>query len=475
MIPNLFSELSQAALPQVAREGAAVPAYCRSGVQPGVVHLGLGAFNRAHQALVFDDLLARGDTRWGVLGVATRSWQLADTLAAQDGLYAVKLASVAGASWRVAGSVLQTCAAAREPERVHAAIANAATRWVTVTVTEKGYDASLAELLVEGFRQRRNTGLAGLTVASCDNLSRNGDKLKALCLERCADSFEKSLADWIARECRFPNSMVDRIVPAATATCMQEAAAVLGVRDQAALVSETFWQWVIEDNFVEPGDGSVLALSGVTVVPDVGPYEDAKLRMLNGSHSALACLGALMGLPTVFDCVSQPTVRQFIFQLMSLEVMPHLERPDLPAYRDALLERFGNPEIKHGVHQIATDSSQKIGLRWLPSILAQLQAGGSSEHLAFAAAAWMRYCLGEDDCGNLYVINDPQAGLLGGIARSNRADMHASVDAFFNQYSIWGDALASQINWKHSSCRWLQEIYTHGTARALALFIQESA
>ena len=460
--------LCQNTLNQPALQGIAIPVYERYGLVPGVVHLGLGAFSRAHQALVFDDLLARGDPRWGVLGVATRSWALADTLTAQDGLYAVRLANAAGWSWRVVGSLLQTCAATREPGMVHAAIANPATRWVTVTVTEKGYDQSLAALLVEGLRQRWNTGLGGLTIASCDNLSHNGDKLKALCLEASTDSV---FSDWLTRTCRFPNSMVDRIVPAATAQCTEEAAAVLGVRDNAALFSEVFWQWVIEDDFVEPEDALVLAGAGVTVVADVGPYEDAKLRMLNGSHSALACIGILMGLGTVFEGVSNHGLQRFIRQLMQEEVMPHLTRPALPAYGEALMQRFANPEVKHGLHQIATDSSKKIGLRWVPSIAAQLQAGASVDHHAFAAAAWMRYWLSEDEQGRPYAISDPQAAELTQLARTHQGSMEDMARAFLDVRAVWGEALGQHPVLKRVVVHWLQEIAAKGTAAALQAFL----
>ena len=460
--------LCQNTLNQPALQGIARPMYARQGTTPGVVHLGLGAFNRAHQALVFDDLLARGDARWGVLGVATRSRALADTLAAQDGLYAVRLANAAGTSWRVVGALLQTCAATREPGMVHAAIANPATRWVTVTVTEKGYDQSLAALLVEGLRQRRDAGLGGVTVASCDNLSHNGDKLKALCLAASTDS---AFADWLTRTCCFPNSMVDRIVPAATAQCAEEAAAALGVRDNAALFSEVFWQWVIEDNFVATGDGYVLSSAGVTVVADVGPYEDAKLRMLNGSHSALACIGILMGLGTVFDGVSHPGLQRFIRQLMQVEVMPHLTRPALPEYGEALLQRFANPEVQHSLHQIASDSSQKIGLRWVPSIAAQLQAGASVDHHAFAAAAWIRYWLAKDEQGKPYAISDPQAADLTQRARTHQGSVEEMASAFLDVRAVWGEAVGQHPAWRRAVVHWLREIAAKGIRGALQDFL----
>lgn len=462
--------LSQQALAQLSLKGINVPAYARD-IAPSVVHLGLGAFHRAHQALVFDDLLRGSDERWGVLGVATRSSQLADTLNKQDGLYCVRQADARGEVWRLSGAIFQTCAVLEDPARVMAAIASPATRWLTLTVTEKGYDAALAGVIIKGLALRQQAGLAGLTIASCDNLQHNGDKLKSLCLAAAGDA---QLAAWIAAACRFPNSMVDRIVPAAVPRCSEQALAVLGVRDNAALFTESFWQWVIEDNFVDAADGRVLARAGVTVVADVRPYEDAKLRMLNGSHSALACLGVLIGLPTVFDCVSDCNIRCFLYQLMTREVMGNLSRPGLNEYRDELLDRFVNPEVKHGVHQIATDSSQKIGLRWLPSILAQRRAGASFAHHAFAAACWMRYCLGEDEGGNSYAINDPQAPLLRQIAHTHRGSSRATVDAFMQLSTIWGDALGTDAGWKKEVARWHARIASGGAMRALQTLQEES-
>ena len=463
--------LCQAELGRLAAAGVDVPLYARGGVSPGVVHLGLGAFQRAHQAIVFDQLLRAGDSRWAVLAVATRSVRLADTLAAQDGLYAVKLASAKGESWRLVGSLVQTCAARTQARRVHAAIANASTRWLTLTVTEKGYDADLASFLIEGLRLRHASGLGGLTIACCDNLSHNGDKLKALLIHACNhDAFSQ----WLQAKCRFPNSMVDRIVPAATSHCVDEAAIALGVVDNGALFAEQFWEWVIGDNFVDPSDATQLAKAGVTVVPDVGPYEAAKLRMLNGSHSALACIGAVMGLATVFDAVTQPAIRQFIYRLMTHEVMPNLDRPGLGHYRDALLERFGNPAIEHSLHQIATDSSKKIGLRWVPSILDQLQTGGRIDHLAFAAAAWMRYCMGQDDAGKRFVINDPQAQLLGSIARQMPGDIDAAIALFLALPGVWGTALPPMPAWSDAVTRAGHEILHYGVAGALERLLAAS-
>lgn len=445
----------------------ALPRHDRAQAATGVVHLGLGAFHRAHQAIVFDALLAGGDARWGVLGVAMRSTELADALVRQDGLYTLQIASAAGRHWQIAGAIQQTCVAAREPEQVIAAIAAPATRWVTLTVTEKAYGPDLAALLVKGLAARQAASLGGLTVASCDNLTGNGDKLRALCVGAAQDT-DGPLAAWIAAHCVFPNSMVDRIVPAATAQHCADAAEVTGLDDACALGTEGFWEWVIEDRFVDPADGALLASAGVTVVHDVLPFEQAKLCMLNGSHTAIAMLGAVMGLPTVSDCVANADIHRFVSGLMTGVMMPQLTRPGLPAYRDALLARFANPDLRHKVHQIASDSSLKIPLRWLGTITARLAAGRQVEPLAFASAVWMRYLLAEDDAGQPYTISDPMAATLQAIAQQHRSDAAATVQALTALPSIWGDALQADTRWTLRVTFWLQRIQTLGVALALA-------
>ena len=452
-------------LPALAERGVITPGYPRIG-PPGVVHLGLGAFHRAHQALVFDDLLRRGDARWGVLGVAMRNTSLADTLAAQDGLYSVQLASSAGVSWRVGGAIRQTCVAAREPQQVVQAIAAASTRWITLTITEKAYQPALAALLVQGLAQRRITGLPGLTIASCDNLADNGRKLQALCAQAARQQHGAALADWVTTVCRFPSSMVDRIVPAASATCLAAAEQALGVPDRAALGTEQFWEWVIERNFFAPSDAQALASVGVTVVDNVAPFEEAKLRLLNGSHSAMACIGAVAGLPVISDCIAVPTIRDFIHGLMTAEVGPQLQRPDWPAYRDALLARFANPALQHSVHQIATDSSQKIPQRWVPAVRDALRAGLPASRLAFGAAAWMRYCQGVDEAGRCYALSDPHAERLQTAARMYVGDSHATFDSLGRRPEVWGDALPHHDRWRSAVITQLEQISSQGILAA---------
>jgi fructuronate reductase len=466
----LLEPLTPAALQSISQRGVTVPEYARGGT-PGVVHLGLGAFHRAHQAWVFDALLRTGDTRWGVLGVAMQNTQLADALAAQSGLYAVQIASTGGTEWQVGGAIWQTCVAAREPDCVVRALAAAGTRWVTITVTEKGYQSTLADLLVRGLAARHAAGLGGLTIASCDNLTGNGHKLQALCI----NAAPPALATWINSACAFPNSMVDRIVPAATPGRLAAAADALGVADACALGTEAFWEWVIERRFVDAGDGAALAAHGVTVVDDVAPYEEAKLRMLNGSHTAMACMGAVAGLPVIGECITQPAVATFISGLMTHEIGPYVRRTDWPAYRDALLQRFGNPALQHSVHQIATDSSQKIPQRWPPSVEAALSAGTSFERLAFAAAAWMRYVRGYDEQGRAYVQNDPMAAQLLALAQAHAGDASATVQSLGTLTAVWGVTLPHHTAWLARVTHWLAHIDQHGMMAALAYFNSQQA
>lgn len=465
--------LAAAALPLLPT-GVDAPRYARPANGFGVVHLGLGAFHRAHQAMVFDQLLRQGDARWGVLGVAMRSTELADALAAQDGLYAVQVASDSGIQWAVPGALFATAVAARERARVVAALVAPSTRWATLTVTEKGYGADLARLIVDGLAARRSADASGLTIASCDNLRGNGKRLRALCLAAARDA-DPALADWIETHCAFPDSMVDRIVPASTPERLAAAEAALGLHDATALGTEAFWEWVIEDHFADPADAQVLQAVGVRVTKDVAAYEDAKLRMLNGSHTAMACMGAVAGLPHVADCVAQPEVRRFVHGLMTHEIAPHLARSDWPDYRDALLRRFANPQLRHRVHQIAMDCSQKIPQRWPASIVGQVHHGRGAERFAFAAAAWMRYCLGSDEHGNAYTLSDPMGDELLALAQRHAGDAVATANALGTVTSIWGDVLPGRQDWLQRVAHWLDRINTEGLLTALAQLNQESA
>ena len=438
-------------------------AYARNG-EPGVVHLGLGAFHRAHQAMVFDRLLASGDARWGVHAVGMTQPALVNALRQQDGLYAVRVADQQGSHWEVPGALWRFNVAATEREAVVQAIGTLATRWVTLTVTEKGYTPALAQLLIDGLRLRWQKQLPGLTLASCDNLQANGHKLQALVLAEAQDA---GLRNWIETHCAFPCSMVDRIVPATSDAVREAAEQELGVQDPTALGVEAFWEWVIEDRFADTSDGPLLAAQGVRVTPEVHVYEDAKLRMLNGSHSAMALIGAVTGRPYIASCIEVPHIRQFVHRLMTREVAPHLQRSDWMAYRDALIARFGNPHLRHSVHQVATDSSLKIPLRWVPSVQAQLAQGQSVEHHALATAIWLRHGLAVDESGQPYTVNDPLADWLQANAAGQREAPEASLQGLLSRTDLWGQTLPTHSHWRARVAHWHRVVLDVGVDRAI--------
>jgi fructuronate reductase len=447
------------------------PMYDRTALAPGVVHLGLGAFHRAHQAMVFDQLLAGGDTRWGIHGVGMTRPDLVNQLRAQNGLYAVRVADGQGVKWQVPGALWRTSVATTERDDVVQAIAAPSTRWVTLTVTEKGYTPALGQLLLDGLRLRQQTGLPGITVASCDNLQGNGHKLQALVKAEISakDTTQKDaeLLRWLDAHCAFPCSMVDRIVPAATPEVLAAAQEALGVKDHCALSTEGFWEWVIEDRFSDPADAALLQSEGVRVTADVHSYEEAKLRMLNGSHTAMALMGAVTGRPFIASCINVPHIREFVFRLMGQEVAPHLSRSDWADYRTALIARFGNPYLKHSVHQIATDSSQKIPQRWPPSVLGQIGQGAAFEHHALAAAVFVRYTLAVDEQGQAYALTDPQASSLMALGAAQRTEPEACVRALLAREDLWGSALPHEAAWTARVTHWHHHILQHGVDAAI--------
>lgn len=465
-----LSALALSSLPFTVK----TPRYNRTAHAPGVVHLGLGAFHRAHQAMVFDQLLAAGDTRWGIHGVGMTRPALVEQLRAQDGLYAVRVADGQGVTWQVAGALWRTSVATTERDAVVQAIAAPTTRWVTLTVTEKGYTSALGQLLLDGLRLRQQAGLPGITIASCDNLQGNGHLLQAL-VKNAATTHDGELLRWLEARCAFPCSMVDRIVPAATPEVLAAAQEALGVPDQCALSTEGFWEWVIEGRLADPADAALLQSAGVRVTGDVHSYEEAKLRMLNGSHTAMALIGAITGRPFIASCIGVPHIREYVHRLMGQEVAPHLSRSDWADYRTALMARFGNPYLKHSVHQIATDSSQKIPQRWPPSVLGQIAQGASFEHHALAAAVFVRYTLGVDENGQAYALNDPQAQSLMALGAAQCTEPETCVRALLAREDLWGSALPQHAGWIARVTHWHQHILRHGVDAAVQQLLTQAA
>ena len=370
-------------LPETAR-----PLIDPATTEVGVLHLGLGVFHRGHQVGYTEEAMAAtGDTRWGICAAGIRSRATVDALAAQDGLFAVLVRDgrPEPVELRVYGALRETLLGAEVVER----LADPRITVVTLTVTEKGYlpGSAVIEWLAEGLRRRAAAGAGPVTVLSCDNLPRNGrvvgDAVRAAAGE---------LRGWIEENVAFPSSMVDRIVPYVRPEDLEAVAAGLGVTDRAAVATEPFRQWVIEDRFA--ADRPAWERTGALIVPDVTPYELMKLRLLNGAHSLIAYLGLLHGCETIAEAVSRDDIAAAVRALMDEDVTPTLPVPegfDLEAYKRSLMARFANPALRHQTTKVAEDGSLKLPLRLVTVLRERLAAGATPAHAALAIAAWMRW------------------------------------------------------------------------------------
>jgi fructuronate reductase len=473
------------------------PGYDRSAVSSGVVHLGVGAFHRAHQAVVFDDLIRAGDRRWGVRGASLRSPDVRDQLNPQNGLYSVLVRDGASERVRIVGALSEVLVAPEDPAALVAALGAPETHLVTLTVTEKGYklDPATGELLdsdpdlaadlaslaaprtAPGFitaalAVRRERGLPALTAISCDNLPHNGARLRAAVLAIAA-RHDPALRDWIAEHAAFPQTMVDRIVPATTDADIEALAGRLGVLDAAMVKTEPFTQWVVEDSFA--GERPDLAAAGVQLTDSVAPWEEAKLRLLNGAHSAIAYLGGLAGIEFVHQFVARPAGARFVERLWD-EAAPTLSPPpglDVAAYRRALMGRFANPALQHRTRQIAMDGSQKLPQRLLSTISARLQRGQSIEALGFAVAAWMRWQAGRDDAGQAFIVDDPLAGRTRELVE--RASQPAdAVQALLTLSAVFPADLAADARFVAVLTKHAERLSRSGALGAMEAFLAEA-
>ena len=408
----------------------------------GIVHLGLGAFFRAFGCIYVSDAMAASGGDWGIVGVSLRRPDIRDALAPQDWAYTAVSLSPDGDVPRVVDILNEVLVAPEDPGAVLAAMADPDVKIVSLTVTEKGYcqDPATGNLLrdhpdiqhdltndqpksalgfvLRALQVRHARGLRPFTVLSCDNLSQNGALLRGLVLEM-AQRIDPELAAWIAAEARFPSTMVDRITPATTQADIERVHAMTGALDAAPVLHEPFGQWVIEDDFVD-GVRPDLAQVGVQFVPDVSGFEHMKLRMLNGSHSAIAYLGYLAGHKTISDAVSAPVFARFVRVLWG-EVIPTVDAPpgvDLARYADQLFARYANPMIQHQTWQIAADGSQKLPPRILESLREAMQAGRDAPALCLTVAAWMRYVSGVDEAGQTIDVRDPLAQDLAALVKT---------------------------------------------------------
>ncbi|AHE36012.1 mannitol dehydrogenase [Burkholderia pseudomallei] len=480
VMPLLSSDHCRALPPEVSR-----PRYDRRALRTGIVHLGLGAFHRAHQACYTETLVERGDLRWGIAGVELRRRHTVERLAAQDHLYSVTERAGDAARTRVVGAVHRTLFAPQALATLLGLIADPSVSIVSLTVTEKGYyrrpggggldldDPAIRRDLAQPHAPSTTLGVlaagirlraahAPLSVLSCDNMPSNGDTLRAL-LAQYAEQTDGALARRIRCDVAFPNTMVDRIVPAATPESLDWVQSRIGVRDEAAIVCEPFAQWVFEDRFA--GARPRWEDAGALVAADVRPYEKMKLRLLNGSHSAIAYAGQLRGRRTVSDAMADPLIDALARGVMTRELLATLDVPagyDVRAYCASLIERFRNPALAHRTAQIATDGTQKVPLRWLPALAESAAAGVERPFLERSLAMWLHYVeVARDESGRPLVLEDPGAQALAarlhgapGATDAVRAALGliASRDA-----ARWPEALTARVG-AH-----LETVRTRGT------------
>lgn len=433
-----------------------------SDAPAGIVHLGLGAFFRAHGAIFVAEAMARSGGDWGIIGVSLQSPGTRDRLAPQGWAYTALELGPEGETPQVVTVLRDVLVAPEDPQAVLEAMAAPSVKIVSLTVTEKGYchepatgrlnadhpdirhdldhplPRSATGFLVRALAARRDRGLPPFTVLCCDNLPENGRVVRGVVLE-LARLIDPALADWIAAEGAFPATMVDRIVPATTPADLDRLAALTGTRDEAPVMHEPFRQWVVEDDFCagRPDLGTV----GVQLVKDVTPFEHMKLRMLNGTHSSLAYLGYLAGHQTIADTVADPVFAGFVRRLWQAEIIPALTPPpgeDLAAYAEALAARYANPAIRHRTWQIAMDGSQKLPQRILGTIAEGRAAGRAVPGLTLAVAAWMRYASGRDEDGAAIEVKDPLAPRLAALWQDDPA---RTVAGFLSLAQVFPAAL----------------------------------
>lgn len=468
------------------------PSFARDGLVTGIGHLGLGAFARAHLAAYTDPLLA-DDPAWGICGVSLRSPAVRDALAPQDCLYIKAERDGTREKLRVMGTLTDALVAPEDPAAVVARFAQASIRIVTISVSEKGYhrraaDGALDEddaairadlaqpdrpltvpgIVVAALRARRAAGIPPITVLCCDNLPDNGASTRGIVL-RFAEMLSADLARFIADNVAFPNSMVDRIVPATTDDDKQRIAAAAGVTDAAPVVCEPFSQWVIEDHF--PLGRPAWERTGATLVADVKPYEIMKLRLLNGSHSAIAYLGQLAGLPTVADAIAKPELALFVSHLMT-EAAATLRMPagvDLAGYRAALIERFRNPALQHRTAQIAMDGSQKLPMRIFAPALDLIGNDRPAPCMAMVTAAWLRFLQQRDDNGSPLTVDDPNKDKLLQAAR-NADTPRSLVRRIFAISDVVPTALAASDGFESQVVDALTSLSTSGGRATLQKF-----
>jgi fructuronate reductase len=476
------------------------PAFDRIQAGIGVAHLGVGAFMRSHIAEYNDDALAaeRGD--WTIAGVSLRHPDVRDRLAPQDGLYILGTRNGSSETRRLVGSLKEMYVAPENPRAVVRLLADERVRVITLTVTEKGYclDPDSGELaldhpdirhdferpdeprsaigyLAAGLRSRMKASVGPPTILSCDNLPSNGLRLGSA-VRRFARERDAELCSWIADNVTFPMTMIDRIVPATTEADIARNAQACGLRDEAYVKTEPFRQWIIEDAFCN--ERPAWEAGGALLVDDVGPFEAAKLRLLNGPHSAIAYLGYLAGFDYVHEAMNDATFTAFVRRMMTDDIAPVAPEPrqmNHNVYIRDLLQRFANPALQHRTWQIAMDGSQKLPQRILSTVRDQLGRGGPIASLSLVVAAWMRYALGRDEHGRSIDVSDPLASRFAAIAGRGLEYPAEIAERFLSIREVFGTDLPLQPRFRSTVTESLRQLMEYGAAETVRRFSQAGA
>lgn len=469
-----------------------LPSYDRSNLKAGIVHLGIGAFHRAHQAFYTEAVLNKFGGDWGIIGCSLRSASVRDQLAPQDGLYTLVERSGDGEKLQVIGAVIKNLVGPENPAELIDVMAQPNIKIISMTVTEKGYchDPATGNLnamhpdilhdfenlakpksaigfLVAALAARFKTGAKSFTVLSCDNLPNNGEVLEKVVIQ-FAEKVSTELAAWIKANTCFPSTMIDRIVPATTDEDRRDIERRLGLRDEGVVVAEPFSQWVIEDKF---SDGRPQwEHVGALLVDDVRVFEKIKLRLLNGAHSTMAYTGYLSGFDYISEVMNEPAFVNMVTTYMAREAGETLSAPagfDIEAYKQQLRDRFSNKALKHRTWQIAMDGSQKLPQRLLESLRIQLKSNGHIDIICLGVAAWIRYVSGVDENGNAIEVSDPLAAELRALCDANAGNAEAIVRAIVGLPKVFGDDLAQEEIFIANTIGWLNRFYAQGVLKTI--------
>ncbi|MBV8375891.1 MAG: mannitol dehydrogenase family protein [Verrucomicrobia bacterium] len=474
-----------------------IPRYDRQKVGQSIMHVGVGGFHRAHQALYMDDLFNQGnDPQWGYCGVGLlrHDARMRDVMRSQDCLYALVERSIEGDRARIIGSIVDFLFAPDDPEKVIEQMASPKTRIVSLTITEGGYyiDQSSGELdakhpdiqydlahpheprcsfgyLLEALDRRRIRGLSPFTLMSCDNIQSNGEVARKM-LTAFAELRDPVFRNWLSQNCLFPNSMVDRITPATTDEHRALVREKFGIEDGWPVMTESFKQWVIEDHF-EHGRPAWETV-GAQMTTDVLPYEKMKLRLLNASHQALCYIGMLLGYELVHETMEDQDIQKLVRKMMDEEVTPLLSAVpgvDLTDYKRTLIERFANPAIRDQLSRIGIYGSSGIPKFVLPSIEEQLQRGGPIKLLSFTVASWFRYLKGLDDSGKEMPMLDPMAQTLRERAHAAGRD----AGQLLGMREVFSEELASSPVFVKQVSDTLNSFYEEGARSTLVRNIND--